>query len=527
LNANNPDRVGSKESILIKYLNKKEKNDIKMGTKRKVIENSFLYIFSSFLFKAINFLLLPIYTFFLTPEDYGIINLFDAFIQVSIFIVTFSLYASAIRFYTEYKKDIEKLKNFYGTIVNFTFFSGLVFFTISIIFRELLVTLFFEGISFYPIVFVALFTLTFVSLHTMHQSILEGIQQGRKLTLINLVVFILTVMLKLFFIGYLQLGALGVLTAQLIINLIYFVFILIDLKRNNLYSFTIDFKILIEALKYSIPIMPHNLSTHIAIFASRIFIKNSATLASVGLYGVAMQFGSLIDLVQAAVNKAFQPWFFEIMSKMAIEDRKESVNFTNLLLLFYSLIYMGVGLFSQEAVILMTNEQYVLSWTVIPILVIGFSIKSIYYFYVNVIFFYKQAVKKLFIATISGSLLDIILAYLLVPLYGMYGAAVAFVCAKIIMVLIIIFMSKPYNDIGYQIDKMLIIIMPSLLFMGIGLYFSYTKYRMVFNWNNFMYKLVLLIAYICFIYFTNRKVIDQNIRSGKIQKILKEKKKKK
>ena len=58
-----------------------------------------------------------------------------------------------------------------------------------------------------------------------------------------------------------------------------------------------------------------------------------------------------------------------------------------------------------------------------------FSIKSMYYFYVNVIMFYKQA-RKLFIATIIGSLMDIILAYLLVPRFGMYGSAIAFVLAR-------------------------------------------------------------------------------------------------
>src|SRR5690554_6180577 len=99
-----------------------------MSAKKKVLENSFFYIFSSLLVKAIGFLLLPIYTMFLTPDDYGVINLVNGFIQVANFIVAFSLYSAAIRFYADYKYDKEKLKNFYGTIITFILISGVIFF---------------------------------------------------------------------------------------------------------------------------------------------------------------------------------------------------------------------------------------------------------------------------------------------------------------------------------------------------------------------------------------------------------------
>jgi len=180
---------------------------------------------------------------------------------------------------------------------------------------------------------------------------------------------------------------------------------------------------------------------------------------------------------------------------------------------------MGIGLFSQEAIILLTNERYIMAWTAIPILVIAFSVKSIYYFYVNVLFYYKDAARKIFIATITGSFADITLALGLVPHYGMYGAAVAFLIAKIIVVTIVIVMSKKYDDIGYKVKGMLKIVVPSLLFMGVGLYLSYTKYMTVFSWINLFYKFGILLAYLVFIYLTNRKMINTIIKSGKIQQI--------
>jgi len=142
-----------------------------------------------------------------------------------------------------------------------------------------------------------------------------------------------------------------------------------------------------------------------------------------------------------------------------------------------------------------------------------------------VIMFYKQAARKLFIATIIGSLMDIFLAYLLVPRFGMYGSALAFVLAKVIIVTIVVYLSKLYDDVGYRVLKMLSIIVPSLLFMTVGLYFSYTRYLTVLSFTNLVYKILILTLYILFIYFTNRGVIDKAFKSGQLQRIIKRKKK--
>ena len=146
-----------------------------------------------------------------------------------------------------------------------------------------------------------------------------------------------------------------------------------------------------------------------------------------------------------------------------------------------------------------------------------------YYFYVNIIMFYKQAARRLFIATITGSLSDIVLAYILVKYLGMYGSAIAFVLAKIITIFIVVYISKLYDDAGYSVIKMLSIIIPSLLFMAVGLYFSYTKYLTVFNLKNLVYKILILCVYVLFIYFTNKKEINKIIKTEYIKKIIKRK----
>src|SRR5699024_1234611 len=472
-----------------------------MSAKKKVLENSFLYTFSSLTVKATGFLLLPLYTFFLTPDDYGIVNLINSFLQMALYIVSMSLGSGIVRFYLDYKDNQEQLKRYLGSVILFVIVSSGLFTVLGFIFKDILINTLFDGLAFYPYVFIALVTMSFLTLHKIHQDIMQAMQLGRKLSLVNLSVFFLIAAFNVFFIVVLKLCATGMLLAQLILHVGYIFYMIYDLKKHRLFMFAFDIKILWNALKYSVPLMPHNLSTRIASFASRVFLNIGGTATVVGLYSVGLRFGQLIDTVQSSVNKAFRPWFFEMMEKGVKDSKKQIVDLSTLLLTLYSLVYMVIGLFSQEAILIMTSKKYVMAWTVIPILVVGYSVKSIYYFYVNILFYYKSLAKKIFLSTLAGSFADVILAFLLIPGLVMYGAAVAFLLAKIIVVIIVYLMAREHNDVGYRMLDMIKIIMISLIFMGIGLYFSYMNYLEEFSFLNVLYKFVILLVYLVLIYF--------------------------
>ena len=128
-----------------------------------------------------------------------------------------------------------------------------------------------------------------------------------------------------------HMGANGVLLATLIVNIGMFIYMLFDLLKNDLITICIDKKILKDALAYSVPLLPHNLSSTIASFASRLFIKDMVTLGTVGLFNIASQFGSITDMIQTAVNTAFQPFFYEKLNKREKGYKETIVKLTNAL----------------------------------------------------------------------------------------------------------------------------------------------------------------------------------------------------
>lgn len=492
-------------------------------TKRKVLTNSTLYTISALFSKAIGFILLPVYTHYLTADDYGITNLVTSFIQVASFIVAFSLYSAITRLYTDFKYEREKLKCFFGTIVTFIFFSGCSFAVLGFIFQKYLVSLMFRGISFFPIIAIAVINITFYCLLTAHQYMLQSMQDGLRYSSSNIVLFLTTVGFTVLFIGMFRFGAMGVVLATLISNVLYMFYMMIDLIKRDLIKFGIDIKLLKEALKYSLPIMPHNLLTRLGTWISKIILNNSGSLSAVGLYGVATQFGLVIDAVQTAAYLAFIPWFNDLMNSNDKNRKQEIAYLSNILLLLYSIMYMVIGLFSQEVIILMTNEQYFVSWVIIPIFVIAYAIKSIYYFYLCVMFYYKKTSKMIFLASGTGSILSIILSMILIPHYGMYGASIAFLISTCGMVSITVMISKSLN-VGLNLIKMIKTVSFSLIFMTLGLYFSYTEYLTVFSWFNVLYKLSILIIYLGIIYIKNKNLFNELIYYNKRKVVLGENK---
>src|SRR5699024_12790255 len=116
--------------------------------------------------------------------------------------------------------------------------------------------------------------------------------------LVNLSVVFLIAAFNFVFIVVFKLGATGMLLAKLIVHVAYMFYVIYDLKKHRLFMFAFDIKILWNALKYSVPLMPHNLSTRIASFASRVFLNIGGTATVVGLYSVGLRFVQLIDIVQ-------------------------------------------------------------------------------------------------------------------------------------------------------------------------------------------------------------------------------------
>lgn len=489
---------------------------------KKVLINSVIYSCSGLLLKCFSFFLLPLYTAYLTTEDYGINSIAGSFISTMSFVVAFSLYSAIMRFYVDLKDDSYKLKRFYGTISCFVFISGFCFAILFTVFKDAVSKYLFSGIDYYPIILVSLLSLVFCCQQTIFDNILRSQQKALKSSICSIVYFLVSVALNIYFVVYCKYGALGTLLASLISYFIYSAYFWIEMSIKKEIRFCLDFSLLKEALKYSIPIMPHNLSTTIAMFVSKILIGGKVSLADLGVYTVSTQFGNIADTIQCYVDNAYGPWLYEKLHAKE-SDFKESIRaIVNFLIAVIGLFFLGISLFAHDYIILFIDRSYILAWKYVPLIVSVFAIKTAYYFYVEILFYYKDASKKLFLATLSSSVINIFISAFAIPVWGVIGSIFADGIAMMIRVLIVVYISKQCDDIGIRLFDFVKNFFVVELFIWGGLSLSFYCYETEFSIINFLFKILVVATYVAYICLRYRNQllpllvkVKQRIAEGK------------
>ena len=476
------------------------------GSSKKVILNSVIYTASGLLQKCFSFFLLPLYTVYLTTEDYGITSIAHSFISVAVIFAMCSIQYAVSRFYVELKADQEKLKRFYGSVAGFSIISCLIVGLLMTVFRSVLIKYIFAGINYYPVILICLLQILFNAQHTIYAHILQSQQKAMKNSVLTLLHFLLTVGLNILFVVILNMAAVGVLLASLIATVLYTAYFWLDMGRKKEIAVCLDFSLLKDALKYSVPLMPHNLSTHIAQLVSRVLIGGVGTLSDLGLYSVAAQFGSIADTIQNYVDSAYGPWLYEKLHDQEDSYKKTIRQVAGLLAAVIGLFMLGIALFAQDYIVLLMEKSYATAWRYIPWIVAVFAIKTMYYFYVEVLFYYKKASKLLFTATLTSSIVNVIISAILIPMWGVYGSIAADGIAMVIRVGIVVVISKHFDDVGLKLWSFLQNFITVAIFIFIGLAPSYFHYQNTFSIVNFAYKAVVVIAYIGIQLLVHRKI---------------------
>lgn len=478
-----------------------------MESTRKVISNSVIYTISGLLLRCFSFFLLPLYTAFLTTEDYGITSIANSFIATMSFIVALSTYSAISRFYVDYKDDPIKVKRIYGTISTFVFVSTVVWDIILFIFRDELSKRVFQNIDFFPVVFLCLISLLFYCQHTIFSTILISEQKAVKSSILNTIYFLVNLGLNVLFVVIMQKGAVGVILATLIANLLYSLYFIIDLLAHKNIIICVDLKPLKDILKYSIPLLPHNLSTSIALLVSKILIGDTNTLSTVGVYSIASTFGDISDTVQGYINTAYVPWFFEQIHGKNDNYIQTIRNAVKALCAITGFFFIGISLFSHDCILLLLNKSYSEAWKYVPFIVGVYAIKTAYYFYVSILFYDKKASKILFIATITGSLINILLSYIFIPIWGVYGSIAADAVGMIIRTVIVIAISQRFNSEVLSLKPFIINFVVTLALVFAGIAPAYIIGINQFSLLFFGYKVLVLAGYVIYVYITNIEII--------------------
>ena len=408
---------------------------------KKLFSNSMIYLVSLLFNKGLNFVLLPILTFYLTKEDYGVLGLITAistitsiyigFFPSSFLLVKFSLYGK------------EKISEYIHHIFILTLISFFFVLFVLLGFKDLLLPEHLEQKSFIVVI------ITCYSLFTVFLNFLDTIFQieknAIKFAILQTFQSISALGLSLLLIIEFSFNWKGKYYAELVILFSIFVFTIYYIIKNDYYKFNTDYSKFKEIFAFLFPITFSVLGLYIIGTIDRIYVSNILGLEAAGIYNVAIIMAFIINMVFDSIMKVLNPTLYEKFASNSEESKIQIVKIIYAHSIICILIYLSYLFFLPFLFNLMINVKFADALQLIPILALGFTIEGLRKA-IEVQLIFKNKVNLLAIITIIGSLTSVILNYFLIDIYGLKGAAYSTVGAFFVLyVLTLIFFIRNNN----------------------------------------------------------------------------------
>ncbi|MGN0438542.1 MAG: oligosaccharide flippase family protein [Lachnospiraceae bacterium] len=431
------------------------------------VKVSISYTVCSILQNCISFITLPLFTRLLTTEQYGQCTIYGSWSSILMIFVTLNLAygsfsAAMIKF--ENRRD-EYITSVQGICL---LLAG-IFFLIYIPFRNLWNKLFELPTI---LVCILIVEILFANATNMWMSKNRFEFKYKKIVALSLSLSILSPLVSyIFVIGATEKGYARIIGSALV-NILFGIVIFVVCTKKGKKFYNKEFWK--YALGFNIPLLVYYLSQAIFNQSDRIMISHMTGTDNAAMYGVAYNLAMVLTFVLSAINGSYVPWMY---GKMKDGNEEENKSVSIVLVLLMALMILCVIWYAPEIITIMAGKQYTAAiYVVAPV---AMSLLLLFYsqLFINVEFYYAEK-KMLVFASIGAAVLNIILNYVLIPVFGFVVAGYTTLISYIVFVIsnyyamkrVLIKRNLPDNMYDY---KWLILIFVTFMvsgFLGVALY---------------------------------------------------------
>jgi len=415
---------------------------------KSIAKHSAIYGIGDILSKAVGFLLLPLYTNYLSSAEYGTLELLGL---TSFFISLFfgaGISHSISRFYYQFKDKPSKDK-----VVSNAFVCVWVAGTLSLFiltpFTDFISQIVFETTKFDAFLKLVLFTTVFQLSNEIGLTLLRVRERSGSFVLLNLARLIVSLSLNVYFVAFQQIGIVGILMSSLISATMVCAVLLIYALRSI--EGKIDLKILKEMIAYGAPLIFGGLSMLSLHFADRFLLQRFTSLADVGVYALAYKFGMLPNIF--IVTPFMRYWGVKQHDLGSEEESRKTITsvFTYFCLL-NSFVGLGIACLVGDVIKLISDSSYHGAASIAPLLVVAYLIAGSYHI-LSYGILYSKKTKFVAFANTFAAVINIALNLFLIPRYGVLGASIATFLSFITLVGGTHLFSQKQFHISYEYDR--------------------------------------------------------------------------
>jgi O-antigen/teichoic acid export membrane protein len=432
---------------------------------KKLFKESIVYGLSRYIGKFISVFLLPLYTAMLTPEDYGILDLLGTIAVVSTFLIISGSDTALGYFY--YRKEFSsQRRKMVSTSLWIRIIFSLIAFVIIFFFSKNLSLLIF-GRDYSLFIIITGLTIIFSSIYSFLFDLLRFEIRPWLYTIISTGVILIQILLNIYFVLILKEGVYGVLVANGIGYFIFFVITVIYVfKRYGIGLSGIWVK---RILVYGFPLIGTGIAVWVLTSTDRYFLAHYAYLSAVGIYAVGMKLANFLGMFAGAIQLAWGPFAFNIQYEPGAKDIYKKV--FHLFFMLNIIAVFFISMFSIDILKVFTQPAYYTAKAVVPFLCFATVLQSGYFIVAIGIGLTKKAQHTVWI-TIGAAAINILLNFLLTPVYGALGASFSLMITYAVIFILTLMMSQKYYPINYSYNRVLAFFIPTAVIIAVTYYYN-------------------------------------------------------
>ena len=455
-----------------------------MNPLKKLASQTAIYGLSSVVGRLLNYLLVPLYTRYFLPAEYGVVTELYAYVAFLVVMLTYGMETAFFRF----SKKEETTKVYSTTLISLlissVIFIGLIFLNSSEISQWLGYANHPEYIQFFALI-IGMDAVASISFAKLREQ-----DKAMRFAFIRIVNIMVNIGLNLYFIVYQEYGIAYIFIANLVASVITLLMLFPQMISS---SWVFDKKLWKKMMIYALPLLIAGLAGMTNETIDRILLKhllpNTDMAASeLGLYGAFYKLSIIMILFIQTFRFAAEPFFFA--QEKEGNSRKIYADVMKYFTIIMAIIFLGVTIFYDVIKGFLGSEYHdERGFLVVSILLLANLFLGIYY---NLSIWYKLTEKTKYGAYLSifGAIITLSLNFTLIPVLGFVGCAWATLVCYFSMTVASYYLGKRHFSVPYQVKRIAL-----YLFGMLCIYFCiyFTNLNM---WINSLF----LLGFVIFVY---------------------------
>lgn len=428
---------------------------------RTLLGHTLIYGLGNYGIKVVGFLLIPLYTRYLDPTDYGVMALVSMYTQAMFICMNLGQSVSLFRFY--YDHDSEEGR---ARVVAAALWIVLLFAVplsaLPFLFPGILAGWLLDDESLWFLMWIATGTVLAKVLLRMPFSIMRAQDQSKRYAAWSLARNALATVFAVILVAGFHLQATGVILSQFVGEIIMCVLLTGMTFRTLRVGF--HWKDIREQLVFGLPLVPAGIAAFVLDLTNRWFLKEYYSVAEAGIFSLGYRFAEILTFVVTAFQLSWPQFLFS--------HRKETnapevyAHMTKYYLASILFLWLGLSAFAPEMLRIMATPAYYSAAMLIPVIALAMALDGMAFMFNIGQLFAKKTIYRSITVCIAATV-NLALNYLLIPRYGMIGAAWATFAGFLIQAGVTLAISQWLYPVPYRYDRLILATLTAL-----GIYFA-------------------------------------------------------